>query len=363
MYSFGGRLFLIAENGVWMVSGGSDYGFTATNYKVERISSYGAIPNQSFVEFGGSGFYWGWDGIYGITKNQFGDYEVQPLTKDVIDNFYSQISNNAKLTCQGLVDDIRRQIRWVYTEGAEFQDAVSKELILDLKFQAFIPFTLTSHPDNSAYLLTGVKFGVVEPTFTSGVVLVGDEVVVVNDLVVRTSYSETIPTESNIKYVTIRAVGGDLVLNFCEYINTNFEDWAFTGNPVDAAGYMETNDFTGDDFSVAKQVPYLTMAFKNTARYYLAQTDEVTTQSSCIGKFMWSFSNMARSGKWSREQQLYRPQKRWYGGDDVYTGFDLTVTKTKIRGIGKSFAFRVETEPRKDCHIYGWNFSLTANAT
>lgn len=364
MYSFGDRLFLIAENGVWSVSGGSDYGFSATNYKVEKISTFGGIDNQSFVEFGGIGYFWGWDGIYTISKNQFGDFEVVNISKEIIDNFYSMVSSDAKLTCQGFVDRARRQIRWIYTDGTLFDDASSYELIIDIKHQAFHLFQISSHPTNSAYLLSGTQFGDFSTTLVTGAVKNSGATVMHDGMIVRSQYSSITPVDSNVKYLTIRDNGsGELVLSFCGYRNTNFEDWAFTGNPVDAYGMMLTNAFTGGDFTINKQVPYLTVAFKNTETRIIGESDNIDVQSSCIGRFMWNFSNNIRSGKWSRDQQLYRKSRFFYNDEDITDGAELVVTKTKLRGIGKSLALHVETEPLKDCHIYGWSLSLTANST
>lgn len=36
-------LVVIAENGVWVIAGGNQYGFTATNYKVDMVSSFGLL--------------------------------------------------------------------------------------------------------------------------------------------------------------------------------------------------------------------------------------------------------------------------------------------------------------------------------
>lgn len=364
MYSFGDRLFLIAENGVWTVSGGSNYGFTATNYKVEKISNFGGIPNQSFVEFGGVGYFWGWDGIYTISKNQFGDWDVINVSKEVIDEFYSLISAESKQTCQGLVDRARRQLRWIYTEGTLFDGAISKEMILDLKFKAFHPFTVESHPENEAYILSGAQFGDFSTVFNEGVVLVGLKTVMVGDKVVRSAQSQIVPLDSNVRYLTVRSnEAGKLTFAFAEYRNTAFQDWAFTGSPVDAAGFLETNAFTGGDFTVNKQSPYISMAFKSTERIYVPTSGDIDVTSSCIGRFKWGFSTSDRSGKWSREQQMYRPSKFYYDDSNVDNGFGLLITKTKLRGIGKALVFHVRTEPLKDCHIYGWNLSLTANST
>lgn len=360
MYSIGDQLILIAENGVWSVTGGSGYGFTGTNYKVTKLSSFGGIPNKSFVEFGGQGFYWGWDGVYAIARNQFGDYEVNNLTKDSNDNFFSKISATARLNCQGFADKVRRQVRWVYIEGEPFQDAETKELIIDLKFQALYPFTITKHPSNAAFVIAGVQLGDFSTRFAEVPVYVNGEQVFAGAEPVTLSQGSTVKMDSSVKYIAIYNRDSPRI-RFCEYSNPYFEDWAFTGEPVDAPAFMESNPFTGEDFAVKKQVPWLTMAFAETEKT-IDSSDEVFQESSCIGRIMWNFTHGAHSGKWSRGMQLYR-KSRWYYGDiGVDNGFSLNITKTKVRGIGKSFALHVRTEPRKDCHIYGWNISLTVNS-
>lgn len=360
MFSMGGKLFLIAENGVWAVSGGGDYGFAATNYMVTKVSTFGGVPGKSFVSMGDAGFFWGYDGIYSISRDQYGEYKVDNLSKKIIHKFFTEISSDAKLTCQGFVDKQRNQIRWVYTEGPLFSTGQSKELILDLNFQAFYPFTIGRHQTNNAYVISGIQVGDFSTKRIPGPVVHEGLGVYHNGFQVETVQLQTTALDSSVKYVTVWNNNGVLKLVFAEYNGPQFQDWTFTGAGTDAAAYMETNAFTGGDFSIKKQVPYLTMAFAETEKTIAG--DVVTQESSCIGKVMWSFSHLARSGKWSRKSQLYRKSRFYYGATDIDNGFTINVTKTKIRGIGRSLALRVETEPLKDCHIYGWNLSLTSNS-
>ena len=143
MFSWGSRLFLIANNGVWSVTGGSDYGFAATNYKVDKLSNFGGIPGASLTLAGDSAFFWGYDGVYAITKNQYGDYTVQNVSKPVIDTYFGNITKEAKLTAQGFYDKPRNQVRWVYIEGVPFTNgSSSKELVLDLNHQGYYPYQI-----------------------------------------------------------------------------------------------------------------------------------------------------------------------------------------------------------------------------
>lgn len=359
MYSMGDRLFLIAENGVWSVTGGNNYGFSATNYKVEKLSTSGGIPNRSFIEYEGNGHFWGWEGIYSISRNQYGDYTVENISKDRIESFYSNINDVAKQTCQAFIDRTRRQIRWLYTEGDLFENGQSKELIMDLKYQAVYPFSISRHPDDNAYILAGAQLGSFsEATSTSNVVVAGDQVVVGVDNVI-TNATNLIALDSTVKYVSIREVEDTLRLSFCEYRNPYYEDWSFTGRPIDAESFMTTNAFTGGDFAIKKQVPYLVMAFAETERTVI--NNEIFQDSSCLGQFRWNFTHLDRSNKWGREQQLYRKSKYYFNDSNVDNGFSINITKTKIRGSGRSFSLRVKTEPRKACRIYGWNLTTTVN--
>lgn len=359
MFSLGSRLFMIANNGVWSVTGGSDYGFSATNYKVDKLSNFGGIQGQSLVMAGDSAFFWGYDGIYNISKNQYGDYVVQNISKPVINTFFNNIQKEAKLTAQGLFDKPRNQVRWIYIEGDAFlQSSKSRELVLDLNFNAYYPYEVVASR-NDAYLFTGVQTGDFGTKFTEEEVFVGEEAVLVGGEVVVAGDAVRTSLDSTVSYLTAVNIEGNINFRFAVYQNTDFEDWAFTGAPVDAPAYIRTNYLTGGDFSVNKQSPYLVMAFAETER--LASGDDVMQESSCIGQTLWNFTHNARSGKWSREMQMYRKRKYYMGDNDVDNGFSINLTKTKLRGIGRSLAFHFKTEPRKDCHIYGWSISMTGN--
>lgn len=248
----------------------------------------------------------------------------------------------------------------MYVEGTPFTSgATTKELILDLKFQAFTPFTISRHPSDAAYILSGIQLGSYATRAAEGEVYALNDKILIGTNGVLSKVTYNVSLDSNVKYLCIRSINGILHIEVAEYSNINYQDWFWTGQPVDAPAFMETNAFTGGDFAVKKQVPYLTMAFAESEKLLIG--DGVSQESSCIGRFKWDFTHLYRSGKWSRAQQLYRKTRFYYGDEDIDTGYSLLVTKTKIRGTGRSFAFRVDTEPNKDCHIYGWNLTLTGN--
>lgn len=361
MYAISDKLILIAENGVWAVTGGSGYGFAATNYKIDKLSTFGGIPNKSFVEHGGSGFFWGWNGIFNISKDQYGDLKVQNITKPIIESYYNVIPNPSKYGVQGFVDKNREQIRWIYTEGSPFEGSITKELVLDLKFQAFYPYTFSQQANDLATVIGGIQLSDFGLGSQDSNVVIGNDLVAEDTEFVVVSSTTQLKVSSGVKYLVAYRTGGTIALLLAEYRDPLYRDWMFTGTPSDAPAFMTSNAFTGADFTISKQMPYVTMAFAETEK--IVSNNIVTQESACVGRFMWNYANGAQSGKWSRSLQMYRKTRFFFADQYISTGFAVNLTKTKVRGIGKAFALRVDTEPAKDCHIYGWNISLTKNPT
>ena len=81
------------------------------------------------------------------------------------------------------------------------------------------------------------------------------------DLVISGTTIKT-ALDSTVAYLTVSSIGGVLNLRFTGYRNTDFEDWAFTGTPVDSPAFIQTNALTGGDFSVNKQSPLLGDGFR-----------------------------------------------------------------------------------------------------
>src|SRR3546814_10713129 len=73
LVNIGAALVVFAENGVWTISGGNSNGFTATGYKVTKITSSGCISPGSIVVVENAVMYWSRDGIYNLSTNQLGD--------------------------------------------------------------------------------------------------------------------------------------------------------------------------------------------------------------------------------------------------------------------------------------------------
>jgi hypothetical protein len=167
-----------------------------------------------------------------------------------------------------------------------------------------------------------------------------------------------------IKYLTLIKIGLVYFLTFSYYWDTEFIDWkSEDGVGVDAKAYLLTGQQTVKDSAVSKQIPYLIMYFTRTEK---GVTEDFVPafQSGCLVRCQWDFANTTVSNKWSSLTQAYRYRRAVYVtdiDDDYDNGFELVVSKSKLRGRGKAFSLYMETEPKKDCRIIGWSISLNGN--
>lgn len=365
MIELSSSLIVFASNGVWVITGGNQYGFTATNYKTDKISTFGVIAPMSIVSDGSRALYWAADGIYVVEKDQNGDFVVRNLTQKNIQSYYEGIPPLAKSNAIGVFEATGKKIRWLYNEGDRFtESSLTRELVLDLTLGAFYPFKIGKLSSNtvevvSLFSSTPFAASVVDETVLAGIdsVLAGTASVVVSSDGRTSGILDT-------RYLTIVVVNGIPKITFSYYNNNRFLDWeSFDTIGVDAKGYLITGAVTANDSSVAKQVPYLTMHFVRTETG-VDSTLVPQFQSSCLVRSQWDWANSANSNKWSSLFQAYRQRKEYLatGIDDPYdTGFEVVTSKNKLRGRGKAFALYMETEAGKDCRIIGWSIALNGN--
>lgn len=359
------NLVIIADNGVWLITGGADFGFTPTNYRVSKLSTFGGISPSSVVLEGNRAYYWADSGIFAIGRNQTGDLEVINITQKTIQTLYENIPSTSKLEATGMYDLVSKKVRWIYKEGVKFSSSSETyELILDTVINAFYQHRIEKLDANNvevvgAFPSTSFKRG--EQLST---VYVGTDLVYSNLDVVGISENIRESGLQATKYVALQLDGTTLKYTISYYNDITFRDWADVDTVgKDAKAFVLTGEQTAGDSAIAKQIPYLILYFKRTE-------DGVTSdylpyrQSGCLMRCQWDFSDSIVSKKWSPLVQTYRYRRARYveGLDDTYdTGFDVVSSKNKVRGRGKTFALYLESEPLKDCRILGWSMSVNGN--
>lgn len=367
MVNIGQSLLVLAENGVWEIGGGSGFGFAADNYNVKKLTDKGAVAPASVVQVESTVIYWGDDAIYQASPNQFGDLEVKNISGERIQKYYDAINPLDKRACSGIYDSYDRKVRWLY--GNRLGDVTGvRELVLDIQLAAFYPST----PRTLAVGYTPTLAAPVpvppyrNTTVTEDVVQGGVLVVSEGEDVNYIRATREVATRE-VAYVVVTNLN-PLKFTFASYRDDTFVDWkSVDGTGVDADAFILTGWTTGGDVQRYKQVPYLTFYMRASESGYRTTPEgdiEPTNESSCLLQTRWDWSNSTRSNQWGRDIQLYRKKRPYFPenvAEEYDDGYELVVSKNKLRGKGKSIALYLKTEPEKDCNILGWSFIIGIN--
>lgn len=330
MHVISSKLVIFASNGVWVLSGTSDLGFSATSYKEVKLSTFGCISPESIVDDGTNLMYWGESAIYAVTPNQVGDYTVKDLTATTIQKLYDAIPVTSKRVCRGVFDLVGKKSHWVYRTGELFTaESQCTELLLDLSLNAFYQYRIQNYPTTFDYeLISGFYSRFQTP---------------------------------HIRYLTMHKSAGTVGVKFSDYSDISFRDWGV----ADAKAFLLTGSQIAGDSAVVKQTPYVVMHFKKTETASDASGVPLF-QSSCKFRTHWDWAVTTLSNSVTPLQQAYRYRIPYFGngtGDGSYdNGFEIVSSRNKVRGMGRAFGLYFETEPLKDCHITGWNITLNGNS-
>ncbi len=322
MKDIGSSLIVFADNGVWAITGGSDYGFSAANYKTQKVTDRGLAARYSVVLENDKLYYWGNDGIYVLSFNQFKDIVAQNISEKTIQSLYNEIPEGQKEVAQGVYEGANKTIRWFFDGG---DGETAKELVLHLRFGAF---TI-----NKLYNFTGVA-----------------------SLDGRRVAGIFVPTAKSEQKYLIRVSATSPRLSVGEFSRDDFSDWG----EFDADAFILTGAVTANNTAIPKQTPYLTTHFTKTEDGI--DVDGVPLhQSGCLIRSQWNWAVSALSNKFSPFFQAYRYRLPLFSEDGFDNGFGIVTTKNKLRGRGKALSLYFSTEEGKDCQLVGWHLNLNAN--
>lgn len=370
LINIGNALAVLAANGVWLIQGGSDYGFKATNYMTTKVTNHGCDSPGSVVVVDNTFMYWSDDGIYNVAPNQFGDYTAENITQKTIQKYYDLIDGLDRRACKGVYDTYEKTVRWLYG-GRINSSAKAKELVLDITLGAFYPSTIGQVIEGSRLPLplTGVivpPFRTLEidvpVTVNTAPVTVGTLPVTITDNVVQSTTREVI-------YAVLTRVNPTLAFTFGSYKDQFHKDWrSVNGVGVDAESYLLTGYISGGDYQRSKQVPYLTTHFSKTEDGFIVDVNGdlyPDNPSSCLVQAQWDWANSANSGKWGRQFQAYRFRRHYMPqseADEFNNGYSTVQTRNKLRGQGKVLSLLFKSEPEKHLHLLGWSMIMGNNS-
>jgi hypothetical protein len=337
-------LYVLAENGIWSVSGG-DVPFDAQDIVVTKLTDKGITSAASVLTTDQSLYYWSESGIYVIGPNDFGDYHPLNISNTTIQSIYNDIPFDEKTNAVGVYGSYEQKIYWQYSDNSE--------IVLDLNLQAFYRNTFGSSRN--------VRASFTIPPYQSEDIT---ENITVNSAQVTVNGEDVTVTtagrKSNIRevaYVTAIDNNGLTDIKFSTKSGDDFKDYGTD----DASAFLATGYAGLSDFQRNKDVPYLTLHFKRTETG-LDDNFELLNQSSCLVRVSWDWATSATSNRFSKQFQGYRLRRAYIPveGVEYDPGFETVVTKNKVRGRGEVLSIQFETEPDRDCNILGWAFIVGA---
>ena len=356
LYSAGSVLYVLANNGVWVI-GGVDQVFKATQYYVSRVSNFGILNRKSLVDVSGTPIYWGVSGIFAIT-NENNTPAVNTISES-IKTFYDSISNAKKEAASSVFDRLNNRIYWMYSAEDETVDhKKNKILILDMTLQAYIPWEVKDTTGTSPYLLDAFFLsGLGSSPVNFDVLANADNIITAaSDNVIQTiTSSGSALTEA--KFI-VRTASGKIT--FAEFISRDFLDWG----SADYSSYAETGyDFMGSA-TLKKNAPYITTYFKRTEQNFVVSGGgyEADYPSGCLLTTKWDLSG--DSSRWSNPSEVYRIMNYPTVDPNNLTftyPYDTIVARTKIRGKGRVMRMRFESVAGKDFYLIGWEIVSGSN--
>ena len=143
----GNGIAVIATNGVWFLTGAEAIsGLSATNIRLIKVSSAGALSASSVVEAESSIFYFGVDGVMQLQTE--GQVSVVNITQSSIQNFYINISAKSRQLATVTYIPEQRKIYWSYTDAAASASpsGVGHDtfLILDFEIQGYYKYSINT---------------------------------------------------------------------------------------------------------------------------------------------------------------------------------------------------------------------------
>ena len=373
-------LVVVASNGIWTIDGGGDTGFTATGYRVSKISSNGCVATGSVVVVEESMSYFAQRGIMQVSGTSLDGMSATDISQGRILDYYHSLSPNELTTCTSAYDPETREVSWNFLGATE-----ATELKLSLDLNAFFKHVWQGSLMGNDVLpiatlpLPKVLAGVLDNL----VVVNGVEVVAGGEAVAIGSATNTASPVSAIRLIQQVFVNTNTTLSinlgFAVVDPASFNDWeSFPTNhnpagieaweipsPTDTPATIVTGYLTGGDTQRVKQIPYITMLFNKTETGFEEDIDGELSPigaSSCKVQAQWEWTNSARSNRWGKEFQGYR-HRRFYmpedGSDQYEDGHSVVTTKNKLRGKGRALSLKMTTEPGLDCQILGWSFNLS----
>lgn len=364
------ELALIADNGVWTISGEQDAAFSATNQEIRKITSVGAQGPETVLEAEGTIFYWSEGGIYALVANEItGLLEAQNIIENNILSFYHDISIPARKNARGFYDEADKKIFWLYNDTADYDGTnwrynYNRALVLDVVLGAWYTYTFDSS-GNYPHISSMFEKAPGSTSTTEEIVTDGGATVTSSGVDVTQSITVANTSDVALKFLTFVEESTDVwSYTISELRDNTLTDWVdFDNTGVDFSSYLETGHDIFEDLISEKEAGTIYTFFKRTEMNFTEVNDVIDYDfpSGCLMRAKWQWADSETSGRWSDQQQVYRLQRHYIpsGSGTFDYGYEVIQTINQVRGKGRALSLRFDSETGKDFHLLGWSIPVS----
>jgi len=368
-------VLIFATNGIWQLRG--DNGpFTATNQQATKLTDITLVSPQAITTVEGVPTFISESGIYTMEPDKVTSLATPiNITITTVQSYFDSVTALARANSVLAYNQYEKQLIWLHNSSTSYGGVTDRflynsVLVYNIRLQAFFKYSLTtssSYPHIIGGAVVPLKAALTTQVDT--IVVGGVEVVASSTSVVITSTIRTAASSRFLFLTRAPLVSTNYKYTFSAFLGQTFVDWLSEDSVgINYNSYLETGHVIGQDAMRDKQLPYLWCYFNKTeTQYQLSGSDLVFDKpSSCLMRVKWNFSDNTASGKWGTQQQVYRFRQDYLSGGSgtlFTTGLPVVMTKTKVRGSGKSFLVRFDSEAGKDFQLLGWAVFGTLEST
>lgn len=340
-----GGLCVFAQRGVWLITGSTGIGFTASDYTVQKVSAIETLSHTSFVNVNGYPCWWNPQGIYIMSAGENQQMIqtiplVQSLTDHKIRTFYNGIPLSSKRYSRGFYHVIDNHIRWVYrsTEATRITEVYEYDRVLSFNILtgAFYPWRVSD---------SIVKINSILSSDLTSKAVSADNVVdnssnplIDGDGNIIIAFSNIEPQDPFFdKYLVSYLTGpGSYTFTFADKINGDYVDW----QKYDLVGV----NFTSYLISGFKLPGGAVRKFQNNWLRVFSKMD--VSDQAYFFQGIWDFATTGTgTGKWSTKQYVNHSD----------ANYSTKSAKLKVRGHGIALQFRIESVEGQAFNIAGWS--------
>lgn len=322
-------LVVVATNGIFTISGTQTTPFKATDYSVTYVSSIGGSSHLSMIEVDGGLMWWNNDGIYALTRDNIGNFQVENVSKVTVQTLFNEIPSDNLPFVKGAYNKKDQIIQWLFSDDLTGY-TYNRILELNVLSKAFYTYTIdqTLTPRLSGLITVGGQREVItlENVTNNALALVTNNALAN----VQIQVSEFVPNSELFKYSTTGLIsGGSAGFTYSELWDQDLVDWQ-TSNGVGAT-------YVSYGVSGYRIRGNLLTPFNSTPITFIAKYLET---GRCLVSAIWDYGFRTSS---TQELYLVRPE------------VDYLVRRVKLRGKGKSLQIKFQSVGNNQFILIGWS--------